>query len=417
MPPPVEGPRPAETAKPATETSNPSADAAKKAAKDNGARWKKMSPLRLLKAFATKKEPASPVQTDAQTSQPQVEVSTQNPVAAILEGERAQAQSETPVSQTPDVVTEPVGAEQPSNEVSVTSPVSNEPTDLAEERAQRGPDTTATTQTGPVSADTTQPSANPETQTPPDAETAARQEKAFQDINNRLNYVVEPNTNPAVLFSQLVKNEGWTPDAASANHVREAVAFAKNHASPEATASVRVAPASPDVQLEAFSKIDSLYKVTTDTDPAVLMANLVKNQGWEANAETAAYVQAAVDHVAPADEGSEAVIPEGAAQAETPAEEITPTNTTPEEPTEAARAPKTEIQLLREELAVRDAKIDILEKNLTELTEYLIAKENDPKKKKSLLRIVAEITGMTSAAMASDVAEMAKAEATGQQAA
>lgn len=465
MPLPVEVPRAPETAKPATETSNPTADAAKKAAKDNGARWKKMNPLRLLKALATKKEPAPATQTEAPQAQTQPQPDRNPSVVAVQQGELAQAQArgaanpdqealmgmtssgidmadlgsdgqvrspqtETVVSPQPDVASESAGAEQSSAEVTVASPVSSEPIDITAARAQRRPDTTPATQTGPVSADTTQPTPNPETQTPPDAETVARQQEALDKISgvpDGLGYVIAADTNPSVLLAQLVKSNGWQPDRATADYVRGAIDLAKSKLDPEARAALRQPEsASPDVQLEAFNKIDPLYKVAADTDPAVLMANLVQNQGWEVNPETAAYVQAAVDHVTPPVEGSSASTT-GTAGSETLAEATTPISTAPEEPAETASVPKTEVQLLREALAARDNKIDKLEVSLAEtneavkkLTEYMLEKENDQKKKKTLLDILKALgkgASMGAIGLASDFAEAAQAEATGQQAA
>lgn len=296
MPPPVEGPTSAETTTRSAPTvdNKPAARTGRGFAKIVSGFKNMIGSRKTVEGMAAGTIPppdAHPVGAQApEQASPQ---SVQAPEAQPLQPDGGQAEASVP----------------PTNPSPDNAPGSQDPIDQAEASVQ-GQSETQTAQPAEPAAgvEASQPAnaSTPESPAQPDAETAARQEKAFQDINNRLNYVVEPNTNPSELFSKLVKKEGWTPDAASANHVRDAVAFAKNHASPEvaAAASARVAPASPDVQLEAFNKIDPLYKVTADTDPAVLMANLVQNQGWEANAETAAYVQAAVDHMNPGGEVS-----------------------------------------------------------------------------------------------------------------
>lgn len=381
-------------------------------------------------------------------------------VAAVLQGERAQAEArgaanpgqealmgvassgidaadlgpdgqvrspQTETSVTPQTpVSESVGAEQPLIEASPTTPTNNEPIDLAAERAQRRPDTNASSQTGSALVDAseaTRTNPTPESSAQPDAKTAVRQQEAFNEINN-LNYVVTADTDPAVLFAQLVKEKGWTADKATADHVRGAVDFAKSQLTPEAAAALpRVGQALPEIQENAFTEISGLgYEITTDTDPAVLLAHLVQTQGWKANADTAAYVQAAVDKVRPQAPDARSVGGEADVSGPEPVHVQTSTDageganreqtTVEAAATEGAQTPESvEVQQLKTEIAELRATIASLHQVVEKMAKVGFANAKTDKDRLSWQQIL----GMLAIALVGEGFTAAQAEAIGQQ--
>lgn len=289
--PAVEASRPPspEAAKPAAEAGqNPNAGKGKNAVKANGGRWSAMNPERLLNLFATKKEPPAVIHTGIpKPSAPDAP----EPVAAAAGPKPSEAK---PAALSPEDKLQKAEAKRqreafreiggiPPKGLGYTVAADTDPAmllvRLVKEKGWQ-PDMATADRVRDAVNDSLARIKDPDAAAKIAAKIATRdkpaseaqQQKAFDEINPI--YEITAETDPAVLYAQLVKDKGWEINQESADYVKAAVDKMKP---PAATA--------PETPIEATQTLAEAPAVNGEPTTAAQTAEATTGQEAPAGTE------------------------------------------------------------------------------------------------------------------------------------